>query len=168
MTRLLRHRGGPVTVASTFPTGPIPGRARPAHDERWPAIARALQALRATGRRAVRIVDAECGAGALLLEALHHARLLGFTAIEGRGIDGSPALIGRARAAAARRPDPAIGVVFEIADMRTALAEEAAFPADILLWHDTRAADRAAAPLLRRAADRVIGAAGDDRSDPHA
>ena len=55
-----------------------------------------------------------------------HAKALGFTAIEGRGIDGSPAMIGRARVAAARLHEPAIGLTFEVADMIEALADEGA------------------------------------------
>lgn len=104
-------------------------------DPRWPGIMASLAALRERGRHAVRIVDANCGAGSLLLHALHHARAIGFTAIEGRGIDGSPALIGRARAAASRQQDAAIGVAFEMADMVAALRDEHDLPADIVIWH---------------------------------
>ncbi|WP_025292691.1 class I SAM-dependent methyltransferase [Sphingomonas sanxanigenens] len=111
-------------------------------DPRWPHIAATLAALREEGRRAVRIVDADCGTGALLIEAVRHARSLGFTAIEGRGVDGSPALISRARAAADGLRDPAIGIEFVLADMLQALFEEAEFPADIVLWHRPRRAER--------------------------
>lgn len=131
------HRARPGTSASP-PPPPIrvfPGSRAASHDPRWPAVMAALAALRDRKRCAVRIVDADCGAGCLLLQALRHARALGFTAIEGRGIDGAPALIGRARAAAARLRDPAIGVTFEAADMATALADEHDLPADIVLWH---------------------------------
>lgn len=102
----------------------------------------------------MRIVDADCGAGCLLLQAVHHARSLGFTAIEGRGIDGSPALIGRAKAAALRQRDHAIGLVFEVSDAAVALSEEYDLPADLVLWHGTRreSIDQA----LARAADLVI------------
>lgn len=128
------------------------------HDPRWPAIAARLALLREQGRRAVRIVDADCAAGALLLHTLHHARSLGFTAIEGRGIDGSPALIGRARSAAAARADPAIGVVFEVADIVAALLEEQDLPADIILWHSAgRDRDHpGAAAVVSRAGEVVI------------
>lgn len=136
-------------------TGPSSRTA--AHDPRWPAVAAALQALRDKKRHAVRIVDADCGAGCLLLHAIRHARALGFTAIEGRGINGSPALIGRARAAAARLGDPAIGVIFEMADMVAALRDEHDLPADIVLWHaGTGDPGPAASDALRRAGDRVI------------
>lgn len=113
---------------------------RAAHnDARWTDICTALAALREQGRHSVRIVDTDCACGTLLIDAARHARALGFTAIEGRGIDGSPAMIGRARAAAARLHEPAIGLIYEVADMIEALASEADFPADIVLWHDGRA-----------------------------
>lgn len=131
-------------------------------DPRWPHIVAALQALRDAHRHAVRIVDADCACGTLLIEVVRHARALGFTAIEGRGIDGSPAMIGRARAAAARLHDPAIGLSFAMADVRAALAEEAEAPADLLLWHGGRSADATGmAPVLAAAANHVI-ADGED------
>lgn len=131
------------------------------HDPRWPAIAAALTRLRDAKRHSVRIVDVDCGAGCLLLQSLRYARLLGFTAIEGRGIDGAPALIGRARAAAGRLRDPAIGVVFEQADLLGALREEHDAPADIVLWRATSLAEASAevTMALTRAGRTVIGAA---------
>ncbi|MFV0623390.1 SAM-dependent methyltransferase [Sphingomonas sp. ac-8] len=136
---------------------PAPGSRTARSDPRWPQLAATLAALRLRGRFAVRIVDADCGCGTLLIETVRHARALGFTAIEGRGIDGAPALIGRARAAAGRLRDPAIGLVFECADAVRALTEEAVQPADIVLWHATDG-ERAAA-VLRASADVVIGEA---------
>lgn len=136
---------------------PAAAPARPAStvgDDRWPAIVDALAALRDAGRYSVRIVDADCGAGGLLLRAVRHARALGFTAIEGRGIDGAPALIARAKALAATLRDPATGVTFETADLLTALADEADLPVDIILWHGMRGG--AERPALRKA----IAAAG--------
>ncbi len=121
------------------------------HDPRWPAIGEALASLRDAKRRAIRIVDADCGAGALLIQALRHARALGFTAIEGRGIDTSPALIGRARAAAAKLHDPAIGIAFDVADPVEGLRDEVEAPAEILLCHDRAVV----APL--GAGERIIG-----------
>lgn len=136
---------------------PAPIRRSVRADPRWPHIAAALQALRDAHRHAVRIVDADCACGTLLIEVARHARAMGFTAIEGRGIDGSPALVGRARAAAARLHDPAIGLAFDMIDLRTALAQEAEAPADLLLWHGGRAADTAGmAPVLAAAATCVI------------
>lgn len=128
-------------------------------DARWADIAAALTALRERHRHAVRIVDADCACGTLLIAAVRHARALGFTSIEGRGIDGSPTLIGRARAAAARLHDPAIGLSFEVADMVDALASEADAPADIVLCHGGRPDDDrpGARASLRAAGDRVIG-----------
>ena len=125
----VRQREGRLAAA----VGPASRTAR--HDPRWPTIVAALAALRERRRFAVRIVDAECGAGTVLIAAVLHARMLGFTAIEGHGIDGSPALIGRARAAARRLSDAAIGVSFAVADVPAALVAEQAAPADILLWH---------------------------------
>lgn len=110
--------------------------ARPrCRDSRWPALAAALDALYAARRRSVRIVDTECGAGALLLCAVRYARTLGFTAIEARGIDDAPALLHRAQTAAAALHDPAIGISFEARALAQALDEESEFPADIVLWH---------------------------------
>lgn len=137
MTHVADH-----SIASSFfhpaPRTREPASIRPAsgcRDERWPAVAAALASLRAARRRSVRIVDADCGAGGLLLSAVRHARALGFTAIEARGIDAAPALVGRARAAAATLDDAAIGITFETAALVEALSDEADFPADIVVWH---------------------------------
>lgn len=127
--------------ASTVTPATILGSRAAHNDARWTDLCAALAALHERGRHSVRIVDADCACGTLLIEAVRHARALGFTAIEGRGIDGSPAMIGRARAAAARLHEPAIGLTFEVADMIEALASEADFPADIVLWHGGRAED---------------------------
>lgn len=136
---------------------PAPIRRSVRADPRWPQIVAALQGLRDAHRHAVRIVDADCACGTLLIEVARHARALGFTAIEGRGIDGSPALIGRARAAAARLHDPAIGLSFDMVDMRTALTQEAEAPADLLLWPGARPADATGmAAVLAAAATLVI------------
>jgi hypothetical protein len=125
------------------------------HDPRWPLIQSALVALAEQKRRAVRIVDADCACGTFLIEAAREARALGFVAIECRGIDGSPALIGRARAASARLHDHAIGLVFDCVDMVAGLAEEFDLRADIVLYH--RIGDRPElAATLQAAGDRVI------------
>lgn len=129
-------------------------------DARWPALAAALDALRAGHRNSVRIVDTDCGAGALLLCAVRYARALGFTAIEARGIDDAAALVGRARAAAAALHDPAIGVTFETADVVRALDEEADFPADIVLWHGCAACSAAEAQAISGAAHTCISEPG--------
>ena len=137
---------------------PQPGSRTATHDERWPALATALAGLRERKRCSVRMVDSDCGAGCLLLHAACHARALGFTAIEARGIGGSPALIGRARAAAGRLHDPAIGTVFEVKDMLAGLRDEYDFPADIVLWRGaTDAAQSAIVEALHKAGRLVIG-----------
>ena len=105
------------------------------HDPRWPAIEAALGSLRERHRHAVRIVDADCGAGGFLIAVAEEARAMGFTAIEARGLGGSPAMIGRARAAARRHRHAAMGLVFERGDAADALAGERDFPADILVCH---------------------------------
>ena len=152
-------RIAPAPRRMTAPPAPIRRAVRA--DPRWGAIVAALQALRDRHRHAVRIVDADCACGTLLIEVARHARALGFTAIEGRGIDGSPALIGRARAAAARLRDPAIGLTFDMVDLRTALTQEAEAPADLLLWQGDRSADGTGmAPLVAAAANHVIADTG--------
>lgn len=135
---------------------PAPIRRSVRADPRWPQIVAALQSLRDAHRHAVRIVDADCACGTLLIEVARHARAMGFTAIEGRGIDGSPALIGRARAAAARLHDPAIGLTFDMVDLRAALMQEAEAPADLLLWHGARDADATVMATVLAAATLVI------------
>jgi len=132
--------------------------ARPAQcrDSRWPMVAAALARLRAARRHSVRIVDADCGDGALLLCAVRHARALGFTAIEARGIGDDPGLIACAKAAAVLLCDPAIGIAFETGDPGCALCSEAEFPADILLWHRCSACNEAVTPMLAAAGQVLI------------
>jgi 2-polyprenyl-3-methyl-5-hydroxy-6-metoxy-1,4-benzoquinol methylase len=142
----LRIAGGTVRPAPA-----APARRTPRSDGRWPRIVATLDGLRLRHRRSVRIVDADCGCGTLLIEAARYARSIGFTAIEVRGIDGVPALIGRARVAALRHADPAIGYRFDCTDMVQALVEETAFPADILLCRTRRDA-----ALLMAAGEVVI------------
>lgn len=132
---------------------------RPGIDMRWAAIVAILQHVRLARRRSLRIVDAECGNGRLLLQAARHARALGFTAIEGRGIDADPAAIRVARSTAAALRDPAIGLSFETGDLLTALAEEAEFPADVVLWEGGAGARPLVADAAAAAGRIVIGGA---------
>lgn len=131
--------GGPILKQPAARKRSGAARAPRCRDARWPEVAATLAALRASKRRSVRIVDADCGAGTLLLCAVRLARALGFTAIEARGIDGVPALVERARAAAAAVHDAAIGITFERGEPITALCEESDFPADIVLWRGSKA-----------------------------
>ena len=133
-----------------------PARRCRCRDQRWPRVAAELARLRAARRRSVRIVDADCGAGDLLLCAVRHARALGFTSIEARGIDGAPALICHAQAAAGHLGDPAIGISFEAADMVCALRDECEFPADIVLWHGCAACDEDARRVITAAGRTLI------------
>ena len=131
-------------------------------DRRWSIVLRRLSALRRRGRRAVRIVDASCGAGDLLIQAARSARALGFVAIEGRGVDRDPAMIARARASAGLAVDPAIGLQFDVSEPQSALEEEADFPADIVLY----AAQDGDAPLRQAAVaagNTVLGTATRNR-----
>jgi len=125
-------------------------------DRRWPAMLRKLKGLRKRGRRSIRIVDADCGAGELLMHAVRRAREMGFVAIEGRGIDADPRLIASALRAAARQGDPAIGLVFEQGDPDRVIREEAEYPADLLLCPASDTDTRERAALARTAADTVL------------
>jgi len=125
-------------------------------DRRWPAMLRKLRGLRKRGRRSIRIVDADCGAGELLMHAVRRARELGFVAIEGRGIDSDLRLIASARQAAAGQADPAIGLIFEEADMKRAMREEAEFPADLLLCPSSGENERELAELAKAAGETVL------------
>src|SRR5438094_3541904 len=84
----------------------------------------ALVALRVGRRRAIRILDVGCNDGAWLIHAVRHARMLGFVAIEGRGLDLAHSNIAHARLAAATISDARIGLVFDAAGIADALAEE--------------------------------------------
>lgn len=155
----------PATSAERPPIAPraarstIPGSRAAHHDPRWTDLCIALAVLHERRRHSIRIVDADCGCGTLLIAAVRQARALGFTAIEGRGIDGSPAMIGRARAAAARLREPAIGLTFEATDVVEALTSEAEFPADIVLCHGDGADDDrpGVRSILAKAGDLTIG-----------
>lgn len=161
MTAKIKWVGAPSGTASRLPSASsVSAGSRAAQsDPRWPRIITALIELRDQHRHSVRIVDADCACGTLLIEVARYARVLGFTAIEGRGIDGAPTMIGRARAAAARLHEPAIGLTFELADMAQALAQEVDFPADIVLCHDRHGESGQAdvTKLLAAAGDLVIG-----------
>lgn len=139
--------------------------ARAEADRRWPMIVRKLAALRRRQRLSVRIVDANCGDGALLIEAARHARALGFVAIEARGVDSDAQRIARARRAAAAADDPAIGLEFEVGDPREVLREEAEFPADLLFYEGQERRPDVLAAMARAAGRTVLRApvAGDVR-----
>ena len=132
-------------------------RSRAEQDRRWPAMLRKLKGLRKRGRRSIRIVDTDCGAGELLIHAVRRARELGFVAIEGRGVDSDPRLLASAKAAAAAcQADPAIGLVFDLGNQDAAMRAEAEFPADLLLCSASAAKARDMARLARTAGDTVL------------
>lgn len=132
-------------------------------DPRWPAIVSALHVLRAANRRSVRIVDADCNDGELLLCAVRQASAMGFTAIEARGLDDSLARVARARALAACLTDPAVGISFEATDPVSVLIEEGDFPADIVIAHQDALSDARTASLLQGAGRMVISSKPADR-----
>lgn len=92
-----------------------------------------LRRLRDQGRRAVRIADLDCHSGRRLVRIARRARALGFVAIEARGCART-----RDEASAAARawqPDrePAIGVAFDATASASALSEETADGADLVI-----------------------------------
>ncbi|WCM29566.1 class I SAM-dependent methyltransferase [Sphingomonas sp. QA11] len=109
------------------------GRYDFADRELWLRIDKTLIELRAQGRHAIRILDLGCGPGTWLLRTAARARDLGFTAIEGRGIDISPAMIALANQAAARTTDPRIGLTFDVGDIVETLEQEGRHACDIAL-----------------------------------
>lgn len=154
MTHLADHS---VAAPSRAPRPTKPRATCPkSRDARWAALSAALVALRDRNRRSVRIVDADCGTGTLLLCAVQQARALGFTAIEARGIDTAPAQVARARAAAAALHDPAIGIAFETGDLVAALDAERELPADIVLWHGAHGRNATAEARAVARAGRIL------------
>ena len=109
------------------------GRYGFADRELWQRIDKALIELRAQGRHAIRILDLGCGPGTWLLRTVTRARALGFTAIEGHGIDLSPAMIALARQAAADVTDPRIGLSFAVGDILATLEQEGRHACDLAL-----------------------------------
>lgn len=92
-----------------------------------------LRDLRLQGRHALRLVDLSCGR---LIATAKRARDLGFTAIEGRGVDRDPDAIERAWAAALVGRDPAIGLTFGVGSIARAVDEEREVGCDIILCLD--------------------------------
>lgn len=113
--------------------GHFSGRYGFADRELWQRIDKALIELRAQGRHAIRILDFGCGPGTWLLRTVARARALGFTAIEGHGIDLSPAMIALARQAAMAVTDPRIGLTFAVGDILETLEREGRHACDLAL-----------------------------------
>ena len=99
----------------------------------WARIDAALLDLQAHRRHAVRILDLGCADGRWLIRTADRARELGFTAIEGRGVDHDPGAIAVAAAAARAHQDPAIGLTFEVGSFGEVLEEERDTACDIVL-----------------------------------
>jgi hypothetical protein len=81
-------------------------------------------ALREQGRRAVRIVDLDCGTGRRIRRVARRARALGFVSVEARGCARGGREAAAATRAGAARPDPAVGFQFDATDPDAALLEE--------------------------------------------
>lgn len=79
--------------------------------------------------------------------------MLGFAAIEGRGVDAEPRALDRAQETAAHIHDPRIGLSFDLAEAGTVLAEEEDHGADIIFVHQSGVAR---AEIARVAAGAVI------------
>lgn len=124
--------------------------------EIWKRLDTTLVEMHASGRHAIRIVDAGCGPGTWLIRLVLRARDLGFTAIEAFGFDISSEMIELARASAAALSDDRIGIRFEVGDVMTALHAEEDHSSDLTLClygvlnHlPVAALDRVAADLAR-------------------
>ncbi|MGF7154297.1 SAM-dependent methyltransferase [Novosphingobium gossypii] len=121
-------------------------------DPRWPALVSHLRSLHEAGRRAIRIVDVNCGDGALLIHAVREARALGFLAVEGLGADSNGAAIKEARWRSHLLHDTGIGIEFEVAEPLVQLEVEAEFPVDIVLYHvPLQRSDRLQSAVVRAA-----------------
>jgi SAM-dependent methyltransferase len=99
----------------------------------WTRLDAMLIRMWTQGRRAIRILDLGCGPGTWLLRLAVRARDLGFSAIDGRGIDVAPAMVDLARSRLRYAYDPSIGLRFEIGDMIDALLDEDEGSFDIVL-----------------------------------
>lgn len=124
-------------------------------DIRWTDVKRQLDRLHHQHRHAVRILDVDCGCGDLLIAAVRYASAIGFVAIEGKGVERSPAAIAHARTTARQCRDCAIGLEFMVQDAEAALADEADFPPDIVLANSRSETE----PLLAAAGACVIASA---------
>lgn len=97
-------------------------------------VERVLLRLRDEGRRAIRVVDVDCGTGRRLAGVVRRARALGFTAVEVRGYAPSAVAAGAAARARRRRADPGVGWTFGAEEAGAALAtERAEGDADLIL-----------------------------------
>lgn len=105
-------------------------------------IRRYLIALRRAGRRAILIVDVDCGDGRRLIDAAAEAHALGFVAIEARGFDISPEKVAAAAETADGRGDPAVRFSFAVLDERApfSLDDDEDGQADLMLANAHRSA----------------------------
>lgn len=125
-------------------------------DPRWHSLVTRLKSLRRHKRRAVRIVDVNCGDGTLLIQAVRLARSLGFLAIEALGVDSDADHIDDARDRARMMKDTAVGLDFQVAEAFAQLQVEADFPADIILYDASARAPKALRDAAARAGNLAL------------
>lgn len=115
----------------------VADRGFPHHGPSPHQIAAALEALRLSGRRSIRILDLDCGTGQRLLRIAALAREMGFVAIEGRGVDLSAPRVRVARWEAEAQAHPSTTLAFDLLEPIVALAEEHDEAADLVLLSDS-------------------------------
>jgi SAM-dependent methyltransferase len=90
----------------------------------WELLSAKLAALRAAGKRSLRILDLGCGPGTWLRRVATQARAIGFETITARGFDIADAQVRRARELSAGLAAlPGIALTFEVGDIFAPLAE---------------------------------------------
>jgi SAM-dependent methyltransferase len=90
----------------------------------WAILEKKLNELRATGRGAIRILDAGCGPGTWLRRCVTHAYRLGFSQIAARGFDVAEVQIETAPRMTAELAElQGVQLTFEVADLTERLRE---------------------------------------------
>lgn len=124
-------------------TGKVAAGRRTADSRGLRRIERFLIALRRAGRRAILIVDSDCGDGERLIQAANRARALGFLVVDAEGYDRSREHVALASRAAAARGDPTVRFRFAARDAIASapFCNGRDAPADVLLTSNRGRAD---------------------------